>query len=157
MMIAAGTTTVFDSLVAGGAGNAARRDLLPPAIAAIDKAGEFGLLRADHFLHVRCDIVERASAPLAQALLDHPRPRFVTLIDDQPDRDPERAALVHERRRGLPRGSLNGVIAPTSEEDFAGAEERRRRLVAECQRRNIPVANHDDTKAAHVDDAARLG
>jgi alpha-D-ribose 1-methylphosphonate 5-triphosphate diphosphatase len=156
-MIAAGTTTVFDSLVAGGAGNATRRNLLPPAIAAIDKACDAGLLRADHFLHVRCDIVERASASLADALLDHPKLRFVTFIDDQPERDPERAALVHERRRGLQRGSLNGAIAPTPEEDFAGAEDRRRRLVAECQRRNIPVANHDDTKAAHVGDAARLG
>jgi alpha-D-ribose 1-methylphosphonate 5-triphosphate diphosphatase len=156
-MVAAGTTTVFDSLLAGGAGSATRRDLLLPAVKALNECSDRGLLRADHLLHIRCDLVEKISISLVEQLLDEKNLRFVTFIDDQPDRDPERAALVHERRRGLPRGSLTGPILPTSEEDFEGAEDRRSHLVTECHRRKVPVANHDDTKAAHVHRAAELG
>ena len=69
--------------------------------------------------------------------------------------DPERAALVHDAAR-LPRGASRARSRHAGR-GLRGAEDRRRCLVAECQRRNIPVANHDDTKAAHVGDAARLG
>jgi alpha-D-ribose 1-methylphosphonate 5-triphosphate diphosphatase len=156
-MIAAGVTTVFDSLCAGGVGSPTRRALLAPAMTAIEAARTAGLLRADHYLHLRCDLIEREAARLIEGVLDDPRLRFVTFIDDQPERDPGRAALVHERRRGLPAGSLALPIAPLPEEDFAGAGERRRRLVTLCADRGIPTANHDDTQAVHVEEAATLG
>ncbi|MGV3549374.1 alpha-D-ribose 1-methylphosphonate 5-triphosphate diphosphatase [Rhizobium sp.] len=157
-MIAAGTTTVFDSLLAGGAGNATRRDLLTHAVKALDDAREGQLLRADHILHIRCDIVEKQSIVLLEKLLDNPHLRFVTIIDDLPQReDPARAASVHEKRRGLPKGSLTVPFPPTEDEDFDGAPARRERIISLCKARNIPFANHDDTKAAHVEEAAALG
>ncbi|WP_321897239.1 alpha-D-ribose 1-methylphosphonate 5-triphosphate diphosphatase [Burkholderia cepacia] len=156
-MIAAGTTTVFDSLLAGGAGNTARRNLLIPAVDALNTAAEWNMLRADHLLHLRCDIVERSSIELARKLIDHPKLRFVTFIDDEPARDPERAVMVHERRRGLPKGSLTMPFGPTEEEDFDSAQTRRAALIDLCESRGIRAGNHDDTKASHVADAARLG
>jgi alpha-D-ribose 1-methylphosphonate 5-triphosphate diphosphatase len=156
-MIGAGTTTVFDSLLAGGAGNRTRRELLVPAVNALNSAARSGLLRADHFLHIRCDIVERASVDIAGMLIDDPKLRFVTFIDDEPLRDQERAVMVHERRRGLPKGSLTYPFAPTEEEDFETAQQRRATVIDWCKSRGITVGNHDDTKASHVKDAARRG
>ncbi|MBB4428308.1 alpha-D-ribose 1-methylphosphonate 5-triphosphate diphosphatase [Bradyrhizobium sp. CIR48] len=157
-MIAAGTTTVFDSLLAGGAGNAARRGLLLPAVKALDDARDLGLLRADHLLHLRCDIVETESIVFAEKLIDNPNLRFVTIIDDLPEReDPARAADVHERRRGLPKGSLSVPLRPTADEDFDQATARRERITTLCKARGIQVANHDDTKFAHAEQAAASG
>ncbi|MGZ9724156.1 alpha-D-ribose 1-methylphosphonate 5-triphosphate diphosphatase [Rhizobium miluonense] len=157
-MIATGTTTVFDSLLAGGAGNKTRRELLVPAVKALDAAREHGLLKADHFLHIRCDIVETKSIELFEKLVDNANLKFVTIIDDLPAREaPARAAKVHEKRRGLPNGTLAIPFGPTADEDFDTAIARRERITELCQQREIVVANHDDTKASHVEHAASLG
>ena len=157
MMLGAGVTTVFDSLCAGGVGSKARRDMLEPAVAILERLRPTGLLRATHYLHLRCDIIERGAADLVKAFLDLPSLRFVTFMDDQPDRDPSRAARVHEKRRKLAPGSLTYPFPPTPDEDFAAADEHRRSLLELCRARGIPTANHDDTTAEHVRTAAALG
>ena len=156
-MIAAGTTTVFDAVFVGGVGDKLRRSLLEPTLDTLEQAAQSRVFRARHYLHLRCDLVERGSAERVESLIDHPLLRFVTLVDDEPARDPDRAVRVHEKRRGLPNGSLKMPITPLAEEDFTGVRERRRRLTSLCQSHRIAIANHDDTRAVHVDDAASIG
>lgn len=156
-MVAAGTTTVFDALCVGSVGDSARRALLPNMMGGVARARNAGLLRADHKLHLRCDLVEADLLELVGPLLDDPTLRFVTFLDDSPQWDLERCIKLQEYHRKLPRGTLKELLPAGEREDWSGANGRRERLVEMCRARAIPCANHDDTRAKHIDEAVRLG
>jgi len=95
VVIAGGTTTVLDSLCVGASmKRPERRDLLVPLVAALERGRAAGLFRADHLLHLRCEICDPDTIPLADATITSPLVRLVSVMDHTPgDRqslDPER-------------------------------------------------------------------
>ncbi|TYO61413.1 alpha-D-ribose 1-methylphosphonate 5-triphosphate diphosphatase [Bradyrhizobium hipponense] len=154
-LCAAGTTTVFDSLIVGAMGNPERRRLLPIMLEGLGEARRHGLLRADHLLHLRCDAREPKLVDLFLAHADHPELRFVTIMDDSPRRDPNRFRYL-ERRKNTPEVEIEAAItAVASTADCT--EDNRRRLVAHCRARGLPFASHDDTTAAQIAEAVTYG
>ncbi|MET4331863.1 alpha-D-ribose 1-methylphosphonate 5-triphosphate diphosphatase [Bradyrhizobium sp. i1.15.2] len=152
---AAGTTTVFDSVIVGAVGNPERRRLLPLMLKGLGKARRHGLLRADHALHLRCDAREHDLIELFLEYADQPELRFVTIMDDGPRRDPERFRHL-ERRKNTPAAEIEAAIAAVATTEDC-TEENRRRLVAHCRARGVPFASHDDTTLAHITEAVGYG
>ncbi|HEX8988208.1 MAG TPA: alpha-D-ribose 1-methylphosphonate 5-triphosphate diphosphatase, partial [Rhodocyclaceae bacterium] len=82
---AAGITTVLDALSAGDiTGDGVRAETLEESVHLTDYATAGELLRADHLLHLRCEIAVSNVLDLAQPLIDHPRLRLVSLMDHTP-------------------------------------------------------------------------
>lgn len=154
-LCAAGTTTVFDSLIVGAMGNPERRRLLPIMLEGLRDARRYGLLRADHLLHLRCDAREPRLVDLFLAHADHPELRFVTIMDDGPRRDPNRFRYL-ERRKNTPGVEIEAAITAVANTKDC-TEENRRRLVENCRVRGLPFASHDDTTAAQIAEAVRYG
>ncbi|WP_342739940.1 alpha-D-ribose 1-methylphosphonate 5-triphosphate diphosphatase [Bradyrhizobium sp. B117] len=152
---AAGTTTVFDSLVVGAAGESERRRLLPLMLEGLDQARRHGLLRADHLLHLRCDARERDLLDLFVPHADRSELRFVTIMDDGPRRDPERFRRLERRRKTSEEKIEAAILAVATTEDCT--EDNRRRLIAHCLARRLRFASHDDTTAAHIAEAVGFG
>ncbi|QPF90797.1 alpha-D-ribose 1-methylphosphonate 5-triphosphate diphosphatase [Bradyrhizobium commune] len=148
---AAGTTTVFDSLIVGAVGNPERRRLLPLMLEGLDEARRHGLLRANHLLHLRCDAREPDLIELFLTYADRSELRFVTIMDDGPRRDPERFRHLERRKNTLEVEIEAAILAVASTEDCT--EDNRRRLVAHCRARGLPLASHDDTAAEHIAEA----
>lgn len=155
VLCAGGTTTVFDSLSVGARGNPDRRKLLPLMIDGLQKARQAGLLRIDHMLHLRCDAREDGLIDLLLDYVDDPGLRFMTIMDDSARRDPDRFRRL-ERRKGVADAVIEAEIAavPTTSDC---TQENRRRLVELCRLRNIPLASHDDTTAAHIAESSEFG
>ncbi|MDN3719718.1 hypothetical protein QW131_12405 [Roseibium salinum] len=66
-IIGSGITTVFDSLCVGATiKNPERREILGPMIDALETAQAAGMLRAEHLVHLRCEITDPDTAPLAE-------------------------------------------------------------------------------------------
>ncbi|MGY4447545.1 alpha-D-ribose 1-methylphosphonate 5-triphosphate diphosphatase PhnM [Bradyrhizobium sp. i1.3.1] len=154
-LCAAGTTTVFDSLIVGAVGNPERRGLLPLMLKGLGEARRHGLLRADHLLHLRCDAREHDLIELFLEYADQPELRFVTIMDDGPRRDPKRFRHL-ERRKNTPAAEIEAAIAAVATTEDC-TEENRRRLVAHCRARGVPFASHDDTTVAHITEAVGYG
>jgi len=148
VLASAGITTVFDSLCVGTLGKPDRRHALPAAIEGLQRAERHGLLRTNHFLHLRCDVTEPGLAADLAPYLENPALRFVTVLEDSAARDPEHFRFTL-KKRGMTESDVADTPAETSE--------RRRWLAAECRRRGIPWGNHDDTKAWHVAEGVELG
>ena len=85
VIVSGGTTTVFDSLSVGAAmQKQERRDLLAPLLDAIRDARAHGLFRADHLLHLRCEVSDPATPALLDAAIGLPEAQLVSVMDHTP-------------------------------------------------------------------------
>ncbi|MEM8950365.1 MAG: alpha-D-ribose 1-methylphosphonate 5-triphosphate diphosphatase [Pseudomonadota bacterium] len=161
-VIAAGITTVFDSLTLGAAsGWDARAEMIEPMISGLTVANAQGLLRADHRLHYRCEVTHPDIQAIVEAHLDHPLLQFLSLMDHAPgDRqspDIERYRSFYLPAFGHDEAALDRHITDLMTKSKTIGPENRR-LIAELGRvRDIPLASHDDASVAHIEEAKDLG
>lgn len=154
-----GITTVLDSLrvwreegaedVDGQAGDLAQ---------AIDRARNAGLLRIEHYLHLRCEVPMPKVVGDATALINRPEVRLMSLMDHTPGqrqfRDP---AKLREYYRGKSGGmtdiDLDILFARRIENHARYAADNYRGLIALAGTYGTPLASHDDTTSEHVEQA----
>ena len=82
---AAGITTVFDAIAVGGAiDNDDREVMLAESADAVRRFVASGLLRAEHFLHMRCEVPNPRALELYHPFENEPLVRLVSLMDHTP-------------------------------------------------------------------------
>lgn len=162
VVVAGAVTTVFDSLCVGAAmQNAARRDLLRPLISALEAGRKAGQFRADHLIHLRCEICDPETAGLVDDVIDADGVRLISVMDHTPgDRQcPDIEAWVTDSARYM-QVSLEESRRLTEELLARSARvgpEVRAHVMAAAKARGIPVMSHDDRTEAHVDEALAEG
>ena len=89
-IIGAGVTTVFDSLCVGATHeNPERRDILAPMVDALEKTQEAGMMRAEHFVHLRCEITDAETANLTAANIERDIVRVLSVMEHVPGNSPK--------------------------------------------------------------------
>ncbi|HEY0419839.1 MAG TPA: alpha-D-ribose 1-methylphosphonate 5-triphosphate diphosphatase, partial [Acetobacteraceae bacterium] len=82
---AAGVTTVLDALCLGDLGfDKERIRTFHDGIADLDALAPTGLLKADHYLHLRCELPAQDMMALVDPVADHKLVRMVSLMDHSP-------------------------------------------------------------------------
>lgn len=157
LTIAAGITTVFDSLVVGAMGKPDRLKALPMMVEGLDAARRRGLLRADHRLHLRCEVPRADIVELASPFLRDPRLVFATLMEDSAPRDRDRFRFVMGTRGITDEACLATLEEESNADGAANLGSRRRALVEAFSARGIACASHDDTRGWHIEEARDLG
>jgi len=161
-LVGAGITTVLDSLAIGYLVDTGQRPRDPrPLVEAIQAARRAGLLRADHYLHMRCEVstelVVQDFAPFA----GDPMVRLVSLMDHAPGQrqfvDVSKYREYNQGRYGLTDAQLDALVQRRLEEQARYAEDHRAAITALCRKHGLPVASHDDATVAHVDEAVQAG
>ncbi len=82
---AAGITTVFDAICLGdfdSKGN--RRAMLEGSVQALREARKADILRAEHMLHLRCELADASVIDLFDRFVDEPELRLVSVMDHTP-------------------------------------------------------------------------
>ncbi|MEQ5842212.1 alpha-D-ribose 1-methylphosphonate 5-triphosphate diphosphatase [Paraburkholderia acidicola] len=160
---AAGITTVFDALVIGSRPGAEirGRDVQTQCAQALSRFSGRDLLRAEHFLHLRCEIATADVVEVFESLCDHPLLRLASVMDHTPgqrqwhNRDQWRRFQERDGKwTDEQAATLLGELA-NDQQRFADAH--RREIVARCAALGLPVASHDDTLVEHVEQAAAEG
>ena len=163
-VLGAGVTTVLDALSLGDYDSAgARTAMLDGVIGALTQARSAGLLRADHYLHFRCELSDPGLMPILDRHVDNDQVRLVSLMDHTPgQREWHDLALFREFRR-------KKSARVWSDEEFglylAERQANQRQLVPPSRARlgeiyngrNIPIASHDDTTVADVEESHANG
>lgn len=127
---AAGITTVLDGLAVGYVIASGERPRDPrPAADAVREAQAAGALRAEHFLHMRCEVSTEWVVRDFEPFAGDPLVRLVSLMDHTPG-----------QRQFVRFG-----------------EPHRAAITALAQKHGIPLASHDDATTAHVEEAAAAG
>lgn len=161
--LAAGITTVLDAMSLGDLEEyGGRIGTLRNALAALDEAREHGLLRSEHYLHLRCELSWPGLLELAEPLLKRRDLRLLSLMDHTPGQ-----RQYHDVSQYRTYYSRNGII--WSDEEFSAVLEERRAqqtqhralqlagIMRLARQHGLLVASHDDTDVAHVDEAVAVG
>ncbi|MBI5260408.1 MAG: alpha-D-ribose 1-methylphosphonate 5-triphosphate diphosphatase [Bradyrhizobium sp.] len=157
-----GITTVLDSLRVWREDGAEEVDGRAGTLAAaISAAREGNLLRADHFLHLRCEIPMPSVVEEARELVGRPDVRLMSLMDHTPGqrqfRDEGKMRDYYRGKGGKTDAELNVLFERRLAYQKAHAATNMREIVALAQSYEIPLASHDDTTAENVADAIRDG
>lgn len=156
-----GITTVLDSLRVWREEGAEDVDGQAIVLAgAISAARDANLLRADHFLHLRCEIPMPNVVDEAKQLIDRPDIRLMSLMDHTPG---QRQFRDEEKLRDYYRGKGAGMTDAELDVMFARrlyckenyADANMRAIVALAHQHAIPLASHDDTTEENVVEAIR--
>jgi alpha-D-ribose 1-methylphosphonate 5-triphosphate diphosphatase len=161
-LVGAGITTVFDSLAIGYLVDTGQRPRDPrPLVEAIRTARAAGLLRADHYLHMRCEVSTELVVQDFTPFADDPMVRLVSLMDHAPGQrqfvDVGKYREYNQGRYGLTDAQLDALVERRLEERARYADEHRAAITALCRKHGLPVASHDDATVAHVDEAMQAG
>ena len=156
-----GITTVLDSLRVWREDGAEEVDGRAGVLAtAIGSARDADLLRADHFLHLRCEIPMPSVVEEARELVGRPDVRLMSLMDHTPGQRQFRdEGKLRDYYRGKGPGKTDAELDALFAQRFAYqkkyAETNMRDIVALAHQYGIPLASHDDTTDENVTDAIR--
>jgi alpha-D-ribose 1-methylphosphonate 5-triphosphate diphosphatase len=162
VVIGAGTTTVFDSLSVGASmKRPERREILGPLVDALEEGIARGMFRAEHFLHMRCEISDPETMALTDATIGRAVTHLVSVMDHTPgDRQSLDVTRWTERMARDMKISTE-EMAVKREELFArsrrvGAEVRAH-VVKAAQAQGLPLMTHDDRTLEHVEQGVGEG
>jgi len=156
-----GITTVLDSLRVWREEGAEDVDGQAGILAeAISRARDANLLRAEHFLHLRCEIPMPSVVEEAKELVGRPDIRLMSLMDHTPGQRQFRdEGKLRDYYRGKSGGLTDAQLDVMFERRFfyqkTYGEANMREIVALAHSYDIPLASHDDTTEENVTDAIR--
>ncbi|MEA9389664.1 alpha-D-ribose 1-methylphosphonate 5-triphosphate diphosphatase [Acerihabitans sp. TG2] len=162
LMVANGITTVLDSVAIGDVRDGGHRSgTLQKMIDAIISSQHLGLTRAEHRLHLRCELPHSSTLGLFEQLMTLPGVSLVSLMDHSPG---QRQFVSPQKYREYTQGKYHLSDRQMDEYETQQialsarwAAPNRQAIAAHCRARNITLASHDDATADHVKESHDLG
>lgn len=159
---ASGITTVFDALRVGEwenegsiAGYAAEM------IGALETVSKAGLFRADHLLHLRCEIGCDNTADEFATFADHSLLRLVSIMDHTPGQrqftNLDKFVQYYSGKYNLNGDALDRFMEERRAAQVRNSNRHRKAIVAICQQKGVALASHDDATVDHVAEASEDG
>ena len=160
MCAAAGITTVLDSIVIGDMDQGGMRSQIQHvSIQALHECRAEGLLRVEHLLHLRCEISTPDIAAVFEQYADDPLLELVSVMDHTPGqrqwRDLGKYRRYSERYGSFTDAAYHELVGELKAHQLRYAVPNRVAIVAGCLARGLPLASHDDTEVAHVEQAGQ--
>ncbi len=157
-----GITTVFDALRIGSDPDAAEAGRDTRILAdAIGRARRERRLRAEHFLHLRCEVPAAAVVEEAEPLFAAGLVRLASLMDHTPGQrqfvDLAQYRRYYQARAGFSDSEMDAYVAYRQKEGAARSALNRPRLVQMARTAGALLASHDDATPAHVAEAVAEG
>lgn len=157
----AGITTVYDAIAIGGLRESSlRSQILSDSVETLCRGRALGIFRADHFLHLRCEV---SDARMEQMLVEHgnrPEVQLISVMDHTPGQrqwtDLGKWRQYHRDKQWTDQDAA-AVLTERIDLQARYGEKHRKIAVAFAQARKVPLASHDDTTVDDVTQAADEG
>lgn len=155
---ASGITTVLDSLRVWPDKKALEMDGDAPAlIDALEEARAAGALRADHFIHLRCEVPTDTVVADAEEILSKARVHLISLMDHTPGQrqfvSEDHFRSYYMKKSSITHQELDVIVAARLECHALYARPNRAGLVALGHAHGCVLASHDDATPEHVAEA----
>jgi alpha-D-ribose 1-methylphosphonate 5-triphosphate diphosphatase len=160
---ASGITTVFDALQVGAVdedGGLTHDDSRQLADA-IETSSASDRLRAEHFIHLRCEVSAPDCLTSFEGFDGHRRVRLASLMDHAPGQrqftNIEGYRVYYQGKRGMNDAVFAAFCERRHRESQEYADRHRCAVAALCRDRGIVMASHDDATRAHAEEAQQAG
>jgi len=151
---AAGVTTVLDALCLGHLGYEPERiRTFQDGVADLDALAGSPLLKAEHFLHLRCEVPASDMMALLEPVAQHPAVRMVSLMDHTPGFGQYADIEIFRRLRrkeGWAEDRIERSIDELHERRAALRNPNRQRVLALMAGGTVAIASHDDRTAEEI-------
>ncbi|GHA20410.1 alpha-D-ribose 1-methylphosphonate 5-triphosphate diphosphatase [Oceanisphaera arctica] len=161
-VVSAGITTVLDAVAIGDERDGGtRQDNLDRMIHTVVDSERRGLNRAQHLLHLRCELPHETTVPLFEHYLELPEVRLVSLMDHSPGQR-QFVNMVKYREYYQGKYHLNDQQMLEFEQSQLALSARwsapnRAEIARQCLERGLSLASHDDATLEHVQESRQLG
>jgi len=158
----AGITTVYDALGVGDIDpEAMRGQSMAGVLAVLERMAGSGTLRAEHRLHVRCELPAKNALELFEPFRGNRLVGLISLMDHTPGQrqweDIGYARTYYCGKKGWSEETFQRSVAEALELQRRYAIPHRRHFVEYARAEGIPLASHDDTHVEHVAEGHREG
>lgn len=159
---ASGITTVLDAIRIGldeqtDIGAADMRTLA----AAIASGAKANRLRAEHYIHLRCEVSAPDCLDSFMAVKDDPLVRLASLMDHAPGQrqfaSVDAYKIYYQGKTKMTDAELDAFSDRRNAQSLAHSGRNRRAIAEICHDKGIVLASHDDATRAHVEEAEDLG
>ncbi len=157
-----GITTVFDAVRIGS--DVDMPEMLDHAeklVSAIRAGSEAGWLRAEHFIHLRCELPSHDVVEHFDALAYHSLTRLASVMDHTPGQRQFRSLAEYKKfyakQMGRSPEELQAYLDARQAEHERYSTPNRKAIVARAHELELAIASHDDATLAHVEEAAEDG
>ncbi|MGB1006180.1 MAG: alpha-D-ribose 1-methylphosphonate 5-triphosphate diphosphatase [Thalassobaculaceae bacterium] len=161
-LAAAGITTVFDALSLGALleeGVRIRR--LKDMIEAIANARAHDLTRAEHLLHLRCEISYPGLPEIVEEMIGNPMVKLVSVMDHTPGQRQfvreDTYRVYYQGKHGLSDAEMDAFIHDRKADQEIYSAKHRRYIVDRARELGLGLASHDDATPEHVQEAIQDG
>ena len=155
---ASGITTVFDALRAGtfdpGDVSAKEGEALARAITSAQDAGQ---LRAEHFIHIRCEMPCEDTAEAALSIASALKPKLISIMDHTQGARQftsiDQFKNYYLGKRLISPEKIDAYIEERLEKQNLYAASNKLAILSLARELGIQIASHDDATVAHVAEA----
>jgi alpha-D-ribose 1-methylphosphonate 5-triphosphate diphosphatase len=157
-MVSSGVTTVFDAVAVGyDIYKSSRKEVLQDIIESIAYISDHKLARADHFIHLRCELSCEETSKEFDQYVNDPRLKLVSLMDHAPGQRQfaklEKYVEYYQKKYAFSDEEIQTSIQQHLQSSETWSAAHRRYIAETCLERNIPMASHDDATHQHVEEA----
>lgn len=162
-MAASGATTVLDAVrIGSGPGYHEDSTLFARRLAdSIEQADGANLLRADHAIHVRCEVSCADCLDAFGSFVADPHVRLVSVMDHTPGQrqfaDLDAFKRNYMGKRKVTDAEFEAYVTPRVEQAARYSDGNRRAIAGLAMARGITLAAHDDATPEHVAESVALG
>lgn len=159
---ASGITTVFDCLRMGSEGtDGFAKGEMRELANAIDQAQQEDRLRAEHFIHLRCEVSTPDVLSDFEAFRAERRVRLASLMDHAPGQRQFQTMgqyeLYYKTKRGLSDEAFARYVEMRQEQSARFSAPHRKAIAEHCRANGVTLASHDDATLDHVGEALEDG
>jgi alpha-D-ribose 1-methylphosphonate 5-triphosphate diphosphatase len=159
-IIGSGITTVFDAVRIGSDSDVP--DMGPHVenlTGAIAAGREDGWLRAEHFIHLRCELPSHDVLEQFEAYATHPETRLASVMDHTPGQRQFRSLDDYKRfyKIGRTPEELEKFITARHADHERYSAPHRAHIVRRARELGLALASHDDATIAQVEEAVTDG
>lgn len=157
-MVSAGITTVFDAVAVGDVIEGSDRvKNLTRMVDSLNETRERNMVRADHLLHLRCEVSHEDTLNNFKVLLERSQVQLVSVMDHAPGQRQfakiEKYRQYYQGKYKLSDAEMEAFIERQTEASRRFSDPYRREICGICHDQNIPLASHDDATLEHVDES----
>jgi alpha-D-ribose 1-methylphosphonate 5-triphosphate diphosphatase len=157
-----GITTVFDAIRVGvDEDTRLTADDMRAMGAAIVESQAADRLRAEHFIHLRCEVSSVDAVDSFLHFVDDPHVRLASLMDHTPGQRQftslDAFRTYYGGKAGMTWSELEAFIVRRTAQAEKYSARQRREIADLCRGRGIVLASHDDATVEHVAEAVEMG